>query len=97
MRPVAPARPPRRPEKPQVATKRHKKHKRENAERYLNLSAFLFCAFCAFCGYYSTGTHSALDGNTFFSGSMVTTYAPRTPMRRFGPKVTFGIRPVSYS
>src|SRR5678815_3503278 len=46
---------------------------------------------------YSTAIHSRLAGKSFFSGSMVTTYAPRAPMRRLGPKVIFGMRPVSYS
>lgn len=45
----------------------------------------------------STAIHSRLAGKSFFSGSIVTTYAPSAPMRRLGPKVIFGSRPVSYS
>jgi hypothetical protein len=45
----------------------------------------------------SAGIHTEVAGNNLFSGSIVTMYAPSAPMRRFGPKVIFGINPVSNS
>src|SRR5688572_32759575 len=39
-------------------------------------------------GRYSTAIHSRVAGKSFFSGSMVTTYAPNAPMRRLDRKST---------